>query len=122
MNRRNSSREGSAKTDPSLYFPHISRVESLREFLSPESFFGFLSLSPVGAASRSCLRCGPQPAGDAQKQLRSLQAYRLFLQRVDAAFPLPERGIHALKKKAVSLEAAQLFLGITRRLWAAAEA
>ena len=58
MNRRNSSREGSAKTDPSLYFPHISRVESLREFLSPESFFGFLSLSPVGAASRSCLRCG----------------------------------------------------------------
>ena len=85
MNRRNSSREGSAKTDPYLYFPHISRVESLREFLSPESFFGFLSLSPVGAASRSCLRCGPQPAGDAQKQLRSLQAYRLFLQRVDAA-------------------------------------
>ena len=30
--------------------------------------------------------------------------------------------IHALQKKAVSLEAAQLFLGITRRLWAAAEA
>jgi len=28
----------------------------------------------------------------------------------------------ALQKKAVSLEAAQLFLGITRRLWAAAEA
>ena len=27
-----------------------------------------------------------------------------------------------LQKKAVSLEAAQLFLGITRRLWAAAEA
>lgn len=42
--------------------------------------------------------------------------------RLDAAFPLPERRIHALQKKAVSLEAAQLFLGITRRLWAAAEA
>ena len=81
------------KTDPSLYFPHISRVGSLREFLSPESFFGFLSLSPVGAASRSCLRCGPQPAGDAQKQLRSLQAYRLFLQRVDAALRQGERRI-----------------------------
>ena len=36
--------------------------------------------------------------------------------------PSPERRIHALQKKAVSLEAAQLFLGITRRLWAAAEA
>lgn len=42
--------------------------------------------------------------------------------RLAAAFPLPERRIHALQKKAVSLEAAQLFLGITRRLWAAAEA
>ena len=42
--------------------------------------------------------------------------------RLDAAFPLPERRIHALQIKAVSLEAAQLFLGITRRLWAAAEA
>lgn len=42
--------------------------------------------------------------------------------RLAAAFPLPERRIHALQKKAVNLEAAQLFLGITRRLWAAAEA
>jgi DNA-binding transcriptional LysR family regulator len=31
--------------------------------------------------------------------------------RLAAAFPLPERRIHALQKKAVSLEAAQLFLG-----------
>ena len=67
MNRRNSSREGSAKTDPSLYFPHISRVGSLREFLSPESFFGFLSRMIAGL-----FRLILMPAGKSVKKLRKM--------------------------------------------------